>query len=473
MESGLVNLITNKNETWDKRWKSNCAFFILSYIFMGAVTGITNDSYLSYLNITVPNLVKALPSYAAVGTFVIAMILLLIHKVGYKKLILLAPLFSIAGLLVCIYSRDGLSIKIAYIVASVGIGMFDCIYPVMFTSYTPREERTKMFARVMYCNLISQSILTFFNGKIVVWKFAKYLGISYDKASILSENQSSLNSLQLSAYANAYKFVLWIAIILTIIATFFLLFLREKQEDYRETEEELKARKSQKAFDFKLLTSKFVVLWILIFGIIRFGASLVTPFFPIYLNNFLHISRGTVSTIITAQTVAMVLGYFLTPHLEKKLGSIVTIATTTILCVPLMLLMANGAMFGSNVAMIVGIILFLRSGVANVSAPIQGSLPLTFVSKNLVPAFNSLMLVVNSLIGFGAGFFTRYYLLKTNAGYGRAYYIAGTLYLIASILLLIVFTKKYNRNNQESEIIEANAETAIASVDDSIEETIK
>lgn len=433
---------------------------------MGAVTGITNDSYLSYLNITVPNVVKALPTYASIGTFIIAMLLLLTHKVGFKKLILLAPIFSIVGLLACIYSKNGLIITLAYIVINVGLGMFDCIYPVMFTSYTPRKERTKMFSRVMYCNLLSQSILTFFNGKIVVWKFAKSLGVSYDNASVLSENQNALSSVQLMAYSDSYKFVLWIAIALTVIVSFFLLFLKERSEDYRETPEEIQARKGEKAFDFKLFANKYVILWILIFGIVRFGALLVTPFFPIYLNNFLHISRGTVSSIITFQTVSMVIGYFCTPYLEKKFGSIVTIAATTILCVPLMLLMANGAMFGTNVAMIVGIILFLRSGIANVSAPIQSSLPLTFVPKNLVSAYNS-------LIGIIAGIYTRYSLLKTEAGYGKAYYIAGTLYLIASILLLIVFTKKYNRSNNDSEAIEADAETAIASVDDSIEEILK
>lgn len=473
MEAGLVNLITSKDENWDKRWKYNCAMFILCYIFMGAVTGITNDSYLSYLNITVPNVVKALPTYASIGTFIIAMLLLLTHKVGFKKLILLAPIFSVVGLLVCIYSKDGLIITFAYIVVNIGLGMFDCIYPVMFTSYTPRKERTKMFSRVMYCNLISQSILTFLNGKIVVWKFAKSLGVSYNRASVLSGNQDTLSSVQLMAYSDSYKFVLWIAIALTVIASIFLLFLKEKSEDYRETPEEIQARKGEKAFDFKLLANKYVILWILIFGIVRFGALLVTPFFPIYLNNFLHISRGTVSSIITFQTVSMVIGYFCTPYLEKKFGSIVTIAATTILCVPLMLLMANGAMFGSNVAMIVGIILFLRSGVANVSAPIQSSLPLTFVPKNLVSAYNSLILVVNSLIGIVAGIYTRYSLLKTESGYGKAYYIAGALYLISSILLLIVFTKKYNRANNDSEVIEINAETAISSVDDSIEETLK
>lgn len=138
-----------------------------------------------------------------------------------------------------------------------------------------------------------------------------------------------------------------------------------------------------------------------------------------------------------------------------------------------MILMANGAIFGSNVAMIVGIVLFLRSGIANVSAPIQSSLPLTFVPKNLVSAYNSLILVVNSLIGIVAGIYTRYSLLKVESGYGKAYYISGALYLIASIFLLIIFTKKYNRTNNDSEVIEINAETAISSVDDSIKETLK
>ncbi|MDU4473471.1 MAG: MFS transporter, partial [Clostridium perfringens] len=101
------------------------------------------------------------------------------------------------------------------------------------------------------------------------------------------------------------------------------------------------------------------------------------------------------------------------------------------------------------------------------------SLPLTFVPKNLVSAYNSLILVVNSLIGIVAGIYTRYSLLKTESGYGKAYYIAGDLYLIASIFLLIIFTKKYNRTNNDSEVIEINAETAISSVDDSIKETLK
>lgn len=451
MEERLVNLVTSKDKDWDKRWKYNCAIFIISYIFMGAVTGITNDSYVSYLNLTVPDVVKALPMYASIATFIMAMMLLLVHKLGYKKIILFAPIVLIGSLLCCIYSTDGKVILISNILVNIGAGLFDFIYPLMFTSYTPKEKRISMFSRVMYCNLISQSILTFLNGKIVVWKFSKYLGISYDKASILSENSSALNSTQLGYYINSYQFALWIAIVFTVLGLACLFFLREKVEDYRETEEEIEARKSENKFTFKVFCNKYIIMWVVIFSIVRFGALLVTPYFPIYLNNFLHISRGTVSTIITFQTLSMVLGFLATPYLEKKFGSIVTISLTTIICIPLMLIMANGYIFGGNVAWIIGIVLFLRSGFANTSGPIQQSLPLTFVPKNLVPAYSSFIMVSNSIVGIFAGLYARYSLLQTDAGYGNAYYIASALYFIASVMLLIVFYKKYNRGLSEGD----------------------
>ncbi|MEG2985891.1 MAG: MFS transporter, partial [Peptostreptococcaceae bacterium] len=107
-----------------------------------------------------------------------------------------------------------------------------------------------------------------------------------------------------------------------------------------------------------------------------------------------------------------------------------------------------------NIAWIIGGVLFLRSGFANASNPIQQSLPLTFVPKNLAPAYSSFILISNSIVGIFAGIFARYSLLKTDAGYGQAYYIASTLYFIAAVLLLVVFIKKYNRGLSEEEIKE-------------------
>ncbi|MDU7904221.1 MAG: hypothetical protein E7J33_01420 [Peptostreptococcaceae bacterium] len=134
MEERLVGFVTSNDKNWDKRWKYNCAIFIISYIFMGAVTGITNDSYISYLNLTVPDVVKALPMDTSIGTFIMAMMLLLVHKLGYKKIIVFAPVVLIGALLSCIYSSNGKVILVANILVNVGAGLFDFIYPLVFAS---------------------------------------------------------------------------------------------------------------------------------------------------------------------------------------------------------------------------------------------------------------------------------------------------------------------------------------------------
>ena len=115
------------------------------------------------------------------------------------------------------------------------------------------------------------------------------------------------------------------------------------------------------------------------------------------------------------------------------------------LCIPLMLLMANGTIFGSSIVIAIGIIFFLRSGFANATMPIQNSFQMMLVSKNLRPAFSSLITIANAVIGILVGLFTQFVLLKHNSGYALAYYITAAFYLVASVILLIVFTKKYNR----------------------------
>ena len=156
----------------------------------------------------------------------------------------------------------------------------------------------------------------------------------------------------------------------------------------------------------------------------------------------------------------MLIGYTFAPWLEKKLGSIVSISVMTLSCTPLMLLMAKGNIFGSNVAIAIGIVLFLRSGLANASMPVQQSLQMALVPKNLRPAFSSLTTIVNAVVGIGVGLFTSLFLLKDPSGYAIAYYIAAAFYIVACILLLIL-KKKYNRimeKESEEEKIERKQE---------------
>lgn len=259
----------------------------------------------------------------------------------------------------------------------------------------------------------------------------------------------------LQNYSDAYKWVIITAVIMNVIAFFVTFGLNEKPDDYKTTKAEAAKEHRQKfnLASYKKLATKPVIMFIVYVALIQLGAQLCTPYLPIYLNTYLHIPRGITSTINTIQTAAMFLGYFTAPFLEKKLGTVVAVASSTFACVPLMLIMANGRSLGAGMALIVivSITLFFRSGIANASMPVQNTLQMMLVDKDLRPAFTALTNVVLAGVGFIDGIFTASYLLKTMQGYATAYYIASGLYLLGSIALVVTLTKKYNRMGKKEE----------------------
>lgn len=446
-------MVNSQSVQWDQRCKWNCFTYIIIYGLLGAVTGITNNAMLSYYDIVAPNLVTGLNIYSAISSILLAVVILSIHRWGYKKILLIAPPVTIISLIATIVTHNQAIIIIAYIVSSVSIGIYDMVYPLMFTVYVPRKIRTKLFTTVMSTNLITQSILTFLGGKMVVWFFAKLQHLTYLTASHLSGNQNSMHGTILANYTQAYRLVILVAVLFNVIAFFIAFFLKEKPEDYRDTDVDTPESKLDSFRNMKqILSNKTIIMWIVYLSLIQFGASLVTPYFPIYLNNYLHIDRGVTATINTLQTASMFIGYMVAPFLEKKLGAIVSIASTTLACIPLMILMANGRSFGTGavLAVVIGTILFLRSGIANASMPIQQELQMIFVDKDLRPAFSSLLTLISAGVGIINGLFTQFYLLKTMAGYAHGYYIAAVLYVIGAILLLTFFKKKYNHSMENS-----------------------
>lgn len=440
-ELNLSAELDDDNAVWDKRFKWNAFVYILIYAILGAVSGITNNTMMSYMDIVVPDVVKGINIYSAISSLIVAVLLIYVHKFGYKKILLLSPIFTIPALLITAFINNNTIIAISYVIIVAGVTSYDFMYPLMYTSYVPRKQRTKMMSAVMVVNLIVQTIMIFFGGKIVVGLFSMFQHISYSKASVLSSDSNTMSAAMLHNYTNAYRCIVALAAVFMCIAFFAAFLLREKPTDYTEEESE----DNKKLFDFKPLANKYVIWWIVFLELTQIGLLLVVPYFPIYLNDFLHIQRGTVSTIISLQTFATALGYLFAPWLEKKMGSVVSNSVITMLCIPMLLLMANGTIFGSSIVIAIGIIFFLRSGFANATMPIQNSFQMMLVSKDLRPAFSSLITIANAVIGILVGLFTQYILLTHNSGYAIAYYITAGFYLVACIMLLVVFTKKFNR----------------------------
>lgn len=439
-------------KNWNPRYRKNVIIYLWIYGILGAVTGITNDAALSYYKLVAPHLISGLNIFNAATAILMSLMIATVHKYGYRNILLvLPPMTAIFMALTCITTNQ-IIIMIAYTISWTAIGVYDLMYPLMWTSYVPGKIRTKMFSIVMIVNLITQTICTFFGGKAVVWFFSLLQGSSYHDASLLSGRPELMHGQVLANYTNAYRILLIITAIVTMLAFVLALFIHDVPRDYRSEASEKQNTSADKAAMYKKLLNKRTIMWIAYIAGVQLGARLIAVYVPIYLNNYLHIPRDVSSTINTFVQAAMLIGYFFAPFLEKKLGAIVSVAAGTITCVPVMLLLANGRHLGSGMFLfvIVGILIFLRTGLANATMPIQQEVQMILVDKDLRPAFSAVIEVALSVVGVIDGLFTEFYLLKTQQGYANAYIIAAALYIVSGIVLIIVFAKKYNRILRDS-----------------------
>ncbi|MGG7164242.1 MFS transporter [Clostridium ihumii] len=431
------------NEDLQKRYKHNSNMFLISYIFMGIMSGMAFDVLVTFLNQVAPTVAKSYSVWMGAATLLTALMVALAPKIGYKKIIISGPIISIAALVLVKFSDNTFSSIAITLGLLIGVVLFDAILPPFLTQYTTVENRDKVFSRVMYTNVMGMALASFTGGMLVVYRFATRLGISYSEAKALSGKIAEFTKEQNLGYTLAHKDALLMFIIVSIAALIPLFLLKEVKEDYAAKEES-----GKKKFDLKVLANKYALLYLVYNFLIRFGAGLITPYFAIFLGS-LGIDRATVSMLVTLQTLAMCIFMMFSPWLVKKFGRVVSIGGLASISIPFMLIIGNGDKFGSMMVLAVGAGLFFRSGFMNAANPIVQSLPMEFVTKELRPAYSSIIFVSQSVATTLAGFFTAGFLFNDkffgNSGYRIAYYVTAVMYTIAIVIMLTQFTKKFNR----------------------------
>ena len=188
----MSHLLGLDTPDWNPRYKRNVIIYLWVYGILGGVTGITNNALLSYLDIAAPKMVTGLNTYSAISTLLMSLTILMVHSMGYKKILLTAAPVTIIGLVGTILTKNPVLIVIGYVISQTTIGLYDYMYPIMFSVYVPKKERTRLFTIVMSDNLIFQTIVTFFGGKLVVWFFSLFQGLTYNQASTWSAHQDAM-----------------------------------------------------------------------------------------------------------------------------------------------------------------------------------------------------------------------------------------------------------------------------------------
>lgn len=427
-------------------FNKNSWMFIIAYGIIGMLNGALFDVLVTYLQIISPDTVKSLSLYVGLASLIGAFIMLFVFKLGYKNIMLASPIFIIFSLLLLNNSNNIYIIAPCTLVLITGVTIFDIILPPYLSLNTVLSSRTLFFNRAMYINLIGTVTGTFIGGPIIVWRFSRYLSISFGEAKLLTEQVSNFTNVQRQLYVNAHKYVLlgFVAILcLCLIPIFFI--KDSKRSYYRENK-----KKEKKLIQWNFLFDKFVVMYVIYMILCKFAASLITPYTSLYLSQ-LGINRASVSVIITAQYFAAFLFMLISPHIVKRIGRVKTLGWMCLASIPFMIIIGSAPRLSVNLPLIIGASLFFRSGFINSTNSVVSSLPMDIVEPEYRPAYNSIIFVAQGLAQGVSGIFTKGVLFKNAEGYSQAYFIAGALFFVAHVLLLIWFTKPYNNLQMEED----------------------
>jgi MFS family permease len=436
-----------------KYFKRNLILFIISYTLSNLISGILYDSYVNYLQEKNADIAMSFWAFYGYSTFIAALLLLLTHKIGYKKLLLLCTVSCAIAFYSVIFIEWKFVFAIATILALSGVQLHYVILAPYIATYTTsiESENINWYSRAYYMGYIGYFITTFLGGLLTVKFFSLRAGIDYSLAKNLTKNIPKLDASMYSSYIKGCEDVFLLTAIIATIAIIPIMLIKEEKEDYKiEKNREGKISDNIKA-QLKLFFNKDAIVYIVYWMIISFAMGLFTSYYTVFLNRNLHIDRATSSLMVSLSYIAMVVFIFFAPYCVKKIGVVGTICFTVLGSIPFMILIANGDKFGKFMIPVVGISLFIRAGLANLGGPADSALSMSIITPNQRPAYNSLINTLSGIISIASGLFTGKFLFLKQSGYRYAYYIAGALYGVAALLLLFGLNKKYNKNNIDNE----------------------
>lgn len=441
MESKLKINIRSRN-TW------NITMFIISYVISNLVSGIIYDTYINYLQEVALPVATSFWSYYGYATFISAFVLMLIPRVGYKKLIV----FSSAACSLALFSAITVDVPIMFnittLCALIGIQLHYVLLAPFIAVYTKNDNKINWYTKTYYMGYIGYFLTTFLGGALTVKLFSMRAGETFAFAKNLTANIAEMSPVVKASYLQGNKDMLLITALVSTLAVIPGLLIRENKEDFAFSG--LEKRKSFIEQGKDMITSimsRDSIIYMIYWAMISFGMGLFSSYYTVFLNRNLHIDKVTSSQLVSMSYLAIVVFMIFTPFVVKKIGQVATLGGVALMSVPFMLLIANGDKFGRFTIPVVGMALFIRSGLINLSSPVDSSLSMELVEKQFRPAYASALNIVAGLASIASGIFTGKVLFLTQEGYRTAYYIAAIIYTIACTILLVGLWK-HNRTKE-------------------------
>ncbi len=435
------------------RERRNVVLFIVSYVINNLASGVLYDTYVNYLQDVATSAATSFWAFYGYATFVAAALLLLVPKIGYKRLLVFCSAGTAAAFFAAVAAPTGAMIYLATLLALTGVQLHFIMLSPYVAAYTDSEsdDGITWYTRTYYLGYVGYLLATYFGGLLVVVAFAQVAHIGFGQAQELTRFIEEMSPVLYASYLEGTRAVLLVVGAIAALSLIPVLMIREHPEDYRRKPGEDEQREAlgvrlRKALH--LLTSRPALAYLVYWALISFAMGLFTSYYTVYLNRVLHIDRATASLMVSVSYVAIVVFMFFTPRVVKKIGKVGTIVFTVLTSIPFMLIIANGDRFGSAVVAVVGAALFIRAGLANLSSPADSALSMDVVPRDLRPIFTAMVNFTAGIISILSGNFTGSVLFVNESGYRVAYYIAAVLYGIAALVLWFG-CKGFNEREEE------------------------
>jgi len=423
------------NEEAKKRYAKNRLLFMIIAPLVGITYSMGLDTIATYLYSDPATLgvAEGFGTYSGIGTLVAAFLILLLGKLGYKKIIIIAVATSALIPFSAInFTSDPRLLALVIVSLMTGITIFTVVVDPFVVAYTDSETINKTFARILFLFQAAYVAGAAIGGPAIVYRFASRMGIPYGAAQELTRDVASLGTEQLAAYLAAHRDIMTFVAVSGIFQALLAILMVVRQDDYITAKNE--------RVSLKGALNRKVVTWIVVMGVFFLAQGFIIPYTAMYMSE-VGIARSTIGLISSADKLVTLVWLAIVPFLIKKFGKVNLFTVTILACVPLLLLAFFGRGFGTIGITIVAISILMRSSFLNGVEPAQRAIGMVLVSKQFRPAFASMISLLNAIVSVAAGLINQGVIFKIG-GFGLSYVVSAVFYLAIAIIMYITFGKK-------------------------------
>ena len=146
----------------------NITMFIISYALNNLVSGIIYDTYVNYMQEMARSVATSFWAFYGYATFISALMLLLIPKTGYKKLLVFCSASCAAALLSAVFMQTESVFFLTTLLALVGIQLHYIMLAPYVAVFTDRSNNIDWYTRAYYLGYLGYFLTTYLGGVLTV-----------------------------------------------------------------------------------------------------------------------------------------------------------------------------------------------------------------------------------------------------------------------------------------------------------------